>query len=71
MQNRRYRVKTPTVAIDSSDGQRKIVTVPIDVIVTIFKEQREGDRLIDVTWNGKNYLMFAQDLRDRCDPLDD
>ena len=28
------------------------------------------DRLIGVVWNDRNYQMFAPDLRDRGEPLD-
>jgi hypothetical protein len=46
------------------EGQLTTVTVPINGIVTISVEP-DGDRLIDVVWNGKKYTMFTQDLRDR------
>jgi hypothetical protein len=67
--NRRYRIKTPTIAIWSSDGCRKTVTVPADATVTISESLRDGDRLIDVVWNDENFLMFTQDLRERGEEL--
>lgn len=67
MTGRRYRIKTPTMAILSSDGRRRPVTVPADVIVAISGELAEGGRLVDVIWNNPAYLMFTQDLRDRCE----
>lgn len=69
-QNWSYRIKTPTMAILSLDSKRIIVTVPVDVIVKISQDPTEGDRLIDVMWNEKNYLMFTQDLRERAEPFD-
>jgi hypothetical protein len=66
--SRRYRIKTPTMAFFGSNGQRSTVTVPVDAIVVI-DDTREGDRLIDVVWNDKNYLMFTQDLRKRGEPV--
>ena len=68
--SRRYRIKTPTMAIFSSTGQRTIVTVPVDAVVGISRDSPDGDRLIDVVWNDKDYLMFTQDLRERGEPLD-
>ena len=65
---RRYRIKTPTIAICANKGSN--VTVPADVIVTISRDLTPGDRLIDVIWNEKDYLMFTQDLRERGEPLD-
>ena len=67
--NRRYRITTPTIAISSSDGLRKTVTVPADSTVTISESLRDGDHLIDVVWNDENYLMFTQDLRERGEEL--
>ena len=70
VKNRRYRIKTPTMAFFGSNGQRLTVTVPVDAIVNISDDTREGYRLIDVVWNDKDCLMFTQDLRERAEPLD-
>jgi hypothetical protein len=64
IKDRRYRVTSPTIAMFCGEGQLTTVTVPINGIVTISVEP-DGDRLIDVVWNGKKYTMFTQDLRDR------
>ena len=68
--SRQYRIKSPTMAILSSEAERTWATVPVGAIVSISEDPREGDRLIDVIWNGKRYVMFAQDLRDRGEPVD-
>ena len=70
MTSRRYRVKTPTMAILASNGHRTTVTVPSDVIVATSGTQLDGDRLVDVVWNDTGYMMFTQDLRERCEPID-
>ena len=70
VKSRRYRIKTPTMAFWGSNGQRSTVTVPVDAIVLSSDDTRAGDRLIDVVWNDKDYLMFTQDLRRRGEPLD-
>ena len=69
MEPRRYRIKTPTMAIFSLRDQRFHVTVPEGVIVWV-QPERTNDRLINVVWNDTTYLMFEQDLRDRGEPLD-
>jgi hypothetical protein len=61
---RSYRVTTPTIAMSCSDGQVITVTVPINGIVTT-SVAPDGNQIVDVVWNGKNYTMFTQDLRDR------
>ena len=70
MEPRRYRIKTPTMAIFSSKDQRFNVTVPVGVIVNVIQPKRGNDRLINVVWNDTTYLMFEQDLRDRGEPVD-
>ena len=42
------------------------VTLPRNSIVTPEDNPREGNRLIDVIWQGTTLMMFAQDLRERC-----
>ena len=69
--NRSYRIKTPTMAISAQDGTRTTFMVPVNAIVSISEDPREGDRLIDVIWNGEPFLMFTQDLRQRCEPVDE
>lgn len=69
-QEQRYRVKTPTMAIFSVDGHRTTVMVPSGDVVLANQLHLDGDVLIEVRWNEKNYLMFTQDLRDRSDPVD-
>ena len=69
--HRSYRIKTPTMAISAQDGTRATFMVPVNAIVSISEDPREGDRLIDVIWNGEPFLMFTQDLRQRCEPVDE
>jgi len=44
--------------------------VPVNAVVSISDDPREGDRLIDVVWNETEYMMFTQDLRQRGEPMD-
>jgi len=69
--NRSYRIKTPTMAISAQDGTRATFMVPVNSIVSISEDPREGDRLIDVVWNGEPFLMFTQDVRQRCEPIEE
>jgi hypothetical protein len=68
-QERRYRITTPTLAILTGPGQAS-VAVPVNEIITISETLSAGNSLVDVMWNDKSYRMFAQDLRDRCEPAD-
>jgi hypothetical protein len=58
------------MAICTKNGTRATFMVPVNAIVSISEDPREGDRLIDVIWNGEPFLMFTQDLRQRCEPVD-
>jgi hypothetical protein len=62
--SRQYRITSPTIAIFSYGGERT-------TIVRVSVEPQAGDQLIDVLWNGNKYLMFAQDLRDRAERIED
>jgi hypothetical protein len=69
-QGRRYRITTPTMAIlTTKDGPRTSLTVPSGAVITVSEDSIDGDRLIDVVWDGKAYLMFTQDLRERATPV--
>jgi hypothetical protein len=59
------------MAISAQDGTRATFMVPVNAIVSISEDPREGDRLIDVVWNGEPFLMFTQDLRQRCELIEE
>jgi len=62
----RYRITDATMAL-FLEGDRHIArTIPADTIITVDSEALDGDRLVDVTWNDKKVMMFAQDLRSRA-----
>jgi hypothetical protein len=65
MQGKSYRLNTPTLAIVTCDRQKIAITIPLGGIVTVSQTDINGDRLIDVIWEGRSTMIFAQDLRDR------
>ncbi len=66
----RLRLTTPTIAIQSDgESHKTIVTIPMGGIVEVADGQIEGDRLMDVQWEGRTVMMFAQDLRARGEEL--
>ena len=64
----RYRIKSPTIAISLQDGRHVALTVPSGAIITV--EKIDGNKLVEVTWDGTIYLMFAQDIRARGEEID-
>jgi hypothetical protein len=84
MPGARYLLKTPTLAIASPDDQNRPVTkysvkllgsatqlIPFGAIVKLIDGSLDGNRLIDVEWEGKTVLMFTTDIRERCERLSD
>ena len=50
---KRFQLRKDTVAIADNGGKRKAVTVPAGAIVKVIAGPDQGDRLIDVLWDGK------------------
>ena len=71
MVGKRYRLNTPTLAIMVHDGQHSSVTVPAGDIVQVTDGPLDENRLVEVEWEGKVLLMFAVDLRERGEPVDE
>jgi hypothetical protein len=62
----RYRITSPSLALFHEDGRHVAHTVPTGAFITVDSAAFDGDRLVDVTWNRKNVMMFTQDLRSRA-----
>jgi len=64
----RYRINNPTIALFEQDGRHVADTVPAGAVIEINSDTFDGDKLLEVVWNGKPVLMFTQDLRKRAEP---
>jgi hypothetical protein len=64
---RTYRMKHPTIALFYEDGRHIAHTVPAGALITVDSAAFNGNRLVDVTWNDKKVMMFAQDVRSRAE----
>jgi hypothetical protein len=64
----RYRFNNPTIALFEQDGRHVADTVPAGAIIEISRVALDGDKLLEVVWNGRPVLMFTQDLRKRAEP---
>ena len=63
MPSETFRLNTPTIALFFEDGRQVARTVPQGAVVQV--NTLEGDKLIEVEWEGRTILMFAQDIRTR------
>ena len=66
MVSQRFQFFVPTLAIVQIDGHNTVKYVPMGNIVTVKNGPLNGDRLVDVEWNGRTVMMFASDLRERA-----
>ena len=69
MRSTTYQVRETALAILSTGSERLPVTLPINAIIVLIDGPLDGNRLVDVSWEGKTLMMFTQDMRDRCDLL--
>ena len=65
MTGKSYRLTSPTLAIITCEGQKIPATIPLGATVTVTQADINGNRLIDVMWDGREAMMFTRDLRDR------
>jgi hypothetical protein len=73
-----YRLKTPTLAILAEDGQStpvsssaglSLTTIPVGAEVEVIGGPLNGNRLVDIRWEGKTVMVFTKDVRDRGERL--
>jgi hypothetical protein len=70
MRGQRFRIQTPTLAILSQDGHRIPITIPQGATVEVVEAPLDGNRLVDVKWEGKTVMMFSIDLSERGARID-
>ncbi len=84
MPGERYLLKSPTLAIASQDAQCRPVTkysvrllgsstelIPLGAVLRVIDGPLDGNRLVDVDWEGRTVMMFTTDIRERCERLAD
>jgi hypothetical protein len=67
---RKYRIVEPTIAMSDDSGRGVAWTIHAGAMVETQNGPLVGNKLVDVTWEGKSVLMFTQDLRQRAEPAD-
>ena len=66
MHGKSYRLNAETLGILLSEKQPRVaVMIPYDAVVTVVNGPLNGNRMVDVMWNGKIVMIFADDLRER------
>jgi hypothetical protein len=66
----RYRINDSTIAMFQEEEGYKARTVASGTVVEVSDGPIDGDRLVDVIWDGRNVMMFTQDLRSRAERIE-
>jgi len=67
---RKYRIVEPTIAMSEDHGRGVAYTILAGATVELQNGPLDGNKLVEVKWDGKSVLMFTQDLRQRARPVD-
>jgi hypothetical protein len=63
---KRYRLNSATLAIENRGDRRVAFTLMEGEIIEVTRGPRADDtRMVDIKWNGKDLVMFVQDVFDR------
>jgi hypothetical protein len=66
----RFRLRKPTVAIGLDEAsQHVVVSVPTGAEITVVDENLSHALWVTVNWKGRDLEMFADDLRNRGEPV--
>ena len=61
----KYRITTPILAMFRENGHHVARTVPEGAMVMVVDGKPfDGERLMDVEWDGRIVMMFTRDLRE-------
>jgi hypothetical protein len=71
MIGKRFKLKKPLLALERPDGHSKGFHLSPGDVITVKKGPLNGERIVDVEWDGRIVMMFTQDLRDHGEPIDD
>ncbi|MCU1337517.1 MAG: hypothetical protein JWO19_3098 [Bryobacterales bacterium] len=59
---KRFRLEHSTLALDILQGKRTAVTVPAGAILKVVSGPSDGERTVDILWEGRIVAMFAIDV---------
>jgi hypothetical protein len=54
----------------AEDGHKIPITIPMGAEVEVTDGPLDGNRLLDVLWEGKAVMMFTTDIRERGERVD-
>jgi hypothetical protein len=67
---KRFRLTTAILGIETIDAKRVAVEIPQGATVEVTAGPSQTDsRMVDVLWNARTVVMFAQDITERAEQL--
>lgn len=60
-----YRLNQQTIGLSSEADDRVSIFIPKNAVVTVIEGPLNGNRMVDVKWEGRVVMIFADDLRER------
>jgi hypothetical protein len=66
-----FKINSPTVAIERPGNNAKVIHIPAGSAIRVVKEASGADLLVGVEWNGRALSMFARDLVERGERVQD
>jgi hypothetical protein len=70
MPDEKYCIKSPTMVLFLQDGHYVSQMIPEGTEITLEGATFNGNKLIEVVWEGKVVMMFTQDVRLRADRIE-
>jgi hypothetical protein len=70
MSAKRYRIKEPTIAMFRDEECGVARKISAGTIVEVPAGSTDHNKLVEVIWEGRQVLMFMQDLQTRAEVID-
>ena len=64
----RYRLIAPVLAVFPVDGHHESASVPTGTVLDLDGKTFNGERLMDVSWDGRKVMMFTDELKTKSVP---
>lgn len=64
-----HRLNVPLIAMFAGVDGHEAITVPVGSVIDLTSKQFNGERLMEVVWDGRKLLMFTEDLKNTTVPM--
>lgn len=64
-----HRLNNPLLAMFAGVDGHEAITIPTGAVLDLTGKKFNGDRLMEVVWNERKFLMFTEDLKNTTVPV--